>query len=461
MTPHPASFRDVEACVFLTPDGRVLRALSTSAAERDRKWRECALFDRLAAEGSLIESWRCDDAPPDGFAAVVEARRVPFVNYPYEWSFTMLKDAALLTLRLNEAALEQHGILRDASAYNVVFSGARPVFVDLSSFGNHREGEPWLAYGQFCDQFLAPLLLEAYKGVPFQPVLRGSLEGVSITEQLAPLFGLASFWRPGVLWHVKVRARVERSARRMGTSARRKVRMLPVPLAAVRRNLRGMARLVARLKSPLASHWLGYDSDNTYAPEQAERKAAFVAEAADRAAPHDLAWDVGANTGRYSRVLARRFEHVVALESDAVAADALYRGLQGQPEAARITPLVMDIMNPSPGQGLEGRERDSLLARGRPRLACWLAVLHHLCLGRNLPLARFFDLCARTSPLAVVEWVSPEDPMSQALRATRSEPTHEYSESQFESLARARGEVVERTSLSATRALYLLALRSA
>src|SRR5206468_3819805 len=103
---------------------------------------------------------------------------LPFVSYPYEWPFEMLRDAALLQLGLIEEALAEDVVLKDGTPYNVQWRGAEPVFVDVGSFERLPPGEPWAGYRQFCMLFLYPLMLQAYRGIAPQPWPRGSLEGI-------------------------------------------------------------------------------------------------------------------------------------------------------------------------------------------------------------------------------------------------------------------------------------------
>jgi hypothetical protein len=368
----------------------------------------------------------------------------------------MLRDAALLTLDVLARALERGATLKHASAYNVLFDGARPLFIDVASLVPHEEGTPWLGYGQFCDHFLAPLMLEAYRGIPFQPFLRGSLEGLSIGGRLSPLLGWRDWLRPGVLTHVKLRALLDRRTRDLPTEARRDVRRATLPRTAVLANVRGLRKVIGRLVSQATSVWAGYADANTYDEGLNAKKEAFVADAAARAGGETLAWDVGANTGRYARVLARRFATVVAMDADPGAVDRLYRELRGTPDQQRLLPLVVDVMNPSPAQGWRGTERATLGARGRPELALYLALVHHLCLGRGVPRDGFLDLVRDTAPLAVVEFVAREDAMSQRLVATKLEQHAGYDVDTFRSLARTRGEILAEEQLSATRWLFLL-----
>ena len=452
-----ASFRDPDARVLNDDDGRILRGLSARAARFDAELRTNGVMGALVRDAGLVASRPCPGvAPPDGWAAVIESPRVPVVSYPYEWSFGMLRDAALLTLRLTTHALERDVLLKDASAYNVLFHGARPVFVDVGSLAPYEDGTPWLAYGQFCDHFLAPLMLEAYRGIPFQPFLRSSLGGLSVSEQLAPMLSGRDLLRPAVLAHVKLRALLDARTKRLDTGARRELRRAKLPKAVVLANLGRLTRLVGRLASRASSTWADYECRNGYDAATSERKARFVEAACARVGPGALAWDVGANTGRYSRVLARHFEMVVAMDVDPGAVDRLYHDVQGTAEERAILPLVIDLMNPSPAQGWRGAERDPLLHRGRPALATYLALIHHVCLGQGVPLDEFLDLVRATSPAAVVEFVSIDDPMSQAVLATKVETHPGYDVARFRTLAAARGRILAEEALSATRTMFLL-----
>src|SRR5215211_7581229 len=201
-TPEPASFRDPEARIVYSADGEVLRELSPRA-QQDWDALESARFFRRALEDGRIVA--TEELEP----GVLRHERLPFVSYPYEWPFEMLREAALLQLGLLDEALSEGFVLKDGSPYNVQWRGSEPVFVDVGSFERLREGEPWAGYRQFCTLFLYPLMLQAYRGVAFQPWLRGSLEGIQPTE-MAKLLSKRDRLRKGVLTHVALHARLER-----------------------------------------------------------------------------------------------------------------------------------------------------------------------------------------------------------------------------------------------------------
>ena len=217
LAPEPGSFRDWDGRVFAA-DGRVVRALTETGLADWTALSTSDLYERFTGEGTLVRTERADEQlleelqrldPEGNWVAALSHERLPFVSYPYEWTFSMLRDAALAQLRLTTAALGEELMLKDATPYNIQWRGAQPVFIDIGSFERAREGEPWAGYRQFCTLYLFPLMLEAYRGIPFQPWLRGSLDGISPVEFRA-LFGARDALRRGMLRHVFLHANLER-----------------------------------------------------------------------------------------------------------------------------------------------------------------------------------------------------------------------------------------------------------
>lgn len=453
------SFRDPTARVFYESD-RVLRGLSTPAAEIDRSARDSGLMGGLTGAGLLVDNWLVTDvAVPAGVpdAAIVESERVPVISYPSEWSFGMLKAAALLTLDANLMALEHGFILKDASAFNIAFHGTKPSILDVTSIEPFGEKGIWTAYSQFCDHFLSPLLLEAYAGVAFQGSLRTATEGIAITDLSKMLRGRAGLHK-GVLSHVRMRSALERRAARMDTASRSDVGRTQLPKAAVVASVRKMRKLVSRLESRAASTWAAYESALPYSGEGVAAKEAFVRKAAAAVEDRALALDVGANAGRFTAILTAHFDHVVAIDNDAGAIDAMLRAAADQGLEA-VTPMVVDVTNPTPAFGWRGRERKAFTERVQPTFASWLAVLHHLCLGIGIPLDEAVAMVYDLSGEAVVEFVEPDDPMAKHISASRRDDLAPYSKDVFEGHAERLGEIVHSETVSATRTLYHLRRR--
>ena len=455
---EPGSFRDPESQVFYL-DGEVVRALSSDALQDWEALSRSSLFERFAGAGRLIGTERLDaadvpDAARNGWAAFLRHERVPFVSYPYEWPFGMLRDAALLQLELLVAGLDEGLILKDASPYNVQWRGTEPVFIDVGSFERLREGEPWAGYRQFCMLCLYPLMLEALRGVAFQPWLRGSIDGIA-PEAMWRLLSRRHLFRRGVLTHVYLHARLERRYADRRRDVSEELRSAGFKKELIAANARGLQRVVSGLEPrPAPSAWSEYGERAHYTDADRAAKEAFVARCA--ASRHwRLAWDLGCNDGAFSRIVAEHADSVVAVDGDPAVVDALYRRLRADGDA-KILPLVNDLADPSPGLGWRGRERKALEGRGPPDLTLALALVHHLAITRNVPLLEILDWLAELGTSLVVELPLPDDPMTRRLLAAKRDDLHrDYNREHFERLLGERF-ALERTEElpSGTRVLY-------
>jgi hypothetical protein len=443
--------------VFTTPDG-VFRVLSPAGLEDWQALTESKLWPELQEEGRVVATEPVElDALPDllaGEAAgVLRHERMPFVSYPYEWPFSMLKDAALLQLELNRRALRGDLALKDASPYNVQWRGTRPVFIDVGSFERLRPAEPWAGYRQFCMLFLYPLMLQAYKDLPFHAALRGSLDGIAPHEARAVLAG--ERFRKGVLSNVLVHARLEsRYACVEGREVKQEMRRAGFSKELLAANFGKLEKLVRRLEWKAGeTAWTGYGEDNTYDEASAASKAQFVREAAARRRSR-LTWDVGCNDGRYARIAAESADLVVAFDADHATVEALYRRLRDEGRED-ILPLVMSVTDPSPDLGWRGRERASLERRGTPELALCLAVVHHVCITGNVPVREFLDWLRALGTALVIEFPDRADPMVQRLLSGKREGSNpDYDKAVFERALEDRFAIDRSAPVSETRTLY-------
>ncbi|WP_433653688.1 class I SAM-dependent methyltransferase [Micromonospora zamorensis] len=461
--PEPASFRDPANRVFHVGD-EVLRGLDTRAAEHWRALTGSRFFPALVAAGKVCAT---EDAPSTlvpaatgaPWATVLRHERIPFVSHPYEWSFSMLRDAALLHVEVLRAALGEGFTTKDGSAYNLQWHGTEPVFIDIGSFEPVRDGEPWAGYRQFCQTMLYPLMLTAHLGVDFQPWLRARVDGIE-ADELRPLFGGARRLRPGVLTHLHLHgAMQQRNAAASTSDVRDQLRAAGFSRDLLLATVRGIEKLVRKLDHrPAGTHWSDYQRTCGYSARDRVAKEQFVAASVAAGARPRLVLDLGANDGRYSRLAAGHADYVVAVEQDPAVVDELYRKLRSEGQR-RILPLVLDLADPSPGGGWRGVERAGFAERASADVVLALAVVHHLAIGRNVPLPEIVDwLAGLTAPggAVVVEFVHPDDPMASRLLANK--PTGlfpDYRRDTFETLLAARGRITERLELpSGTRTLY-------
>ena len=451
----PASFRDPGGHVYVA-DGKVFRTVMPRAREDYEFVRSTGVLQRMAARGLVVSA---TEVPSDslsardgsGAAYVLRHPAIPFISYPYEWSFPALKAAALLTLDVHLEALDHGVTLSDASAYNVQFIGARPVFIDYLSFVKYREGEFWIGHRQFCEHFLNPLLLTAATGVPFQPWYRGTLEGITPGD-LARVLPMRSKLSWNVLTHVVLQAGLSRP--QASTEAARVSRM-KFPLAAFQRMLRSLRTWIAALEpaKSRATLWAGYATDNSYADEDSRRKAAFVGDFV-RATHPAMLWDIGCNTGEYSAIaIDSGARTVVGFESDHGALDAAFATARSK--ELSLLPLYLDAANPSPSQGWNEAERQGLQARARADALLALAVIHHLAIGRNVPLTSVVEWLIGLAPSGVIEFVPKSDPMVKMMLRLRKDIFDDYDEASFLAAVERRAEVVKTSRASASERLLV------
>jgi hypothetical protein len=425
------SFRDPSGQVF-TNDDRVIRALDGNGLEAWKALRSTNFFDQLSSDRRLVPTRQIsmDEAglPGSGWAGALLHERIPFVSYPYEWSFTMLKDAASLTLEILAAALDEDMVMKDATPFNIQWEGARPTFIDIGSLEPLEPGEAWVGYRQFCRQFLYPLMMQAHKDVSFRPWLRGRLDGIAAAE-FRQLLNTRDLFRRGVLLHVALQARAERRYQSTDRNVRNEMRQAGFRKELIQNNVKTLRKIVGGLTwEPDGSEWSDYATQE-HVTRHRQAKADFL----DRAFGNSsLVWDLGANDGFFSKLAADRGAYVVAADGDEAVVDRLYRSLASDGDE-RILPLVINLDDPSPATGWRHKERTPIERRGTPDLVVMYAVIHHLVIGGNIPVREVVEWLAELNSRVVVEFVPIGDPMTDRLLMNKrpSDVHPDYTEDAF------------------------------
>jgi hypothetical protein len=439
---HPSeriagSFRDPSGYVFRR-DGRVFRAVGADCSATLHGLAEEGALENLVAEGALVASRFVDDpallselrAENGGFDSFLEHQALARITFPYEWSISMLADAAALTLDLEERLLARGLSLKDATAYNVQFVRGRPVFIDLASIERPRRLDVWFALGQFNQMFLFPLFLCVHRGWDLRSYFLGRLNGRSVEEMGRGLGSLEKL-RPRSLLDVTLPLWLSRAAeRKPSRGAETKTRQGPGdPRAQVLNlhRLRGKAlKLAARYKP--GGVWSTYTRRCSYDESSEKSKKELVRAFLEEHRPATVL-DLGCNTGDYSLLAAGCGASVTAADADHDAVELLYRRLRAEP--ADITPMVVDLGNPSPAIGFLNAERPAALERMEADCVLALALIHHLFVAGNLPFASIRDLFARLCRrFLLLEFVPKEDSMFQRLTRFRVDLSEGYELSQ-------------------------------
>lgn len=427
---NTGSFRDPSGSVY-SSNGTLFRQINHSYSKPYRQLIESGLYRSLLDKGWLVSHVETDEKCPfeNGFL-VIRPEPIPFISYPYEWSFSALQDAALLTLKIHRLAMEHGMILKDASAFNVQFANGKPIFIDTLSFDFYVEDHPWIAYGQFCRHFLAPLLLMAHVDVRLNGLLRRFIDGIPIDLADSILKGRGGFFaRQHIRWQAAFIAKYADTSDRTDPNRPKKKAVLSRKshLALID----SMMISIEKLRFPgQQTEWGNYTALTSYAESGAASKKAIVTEFLDRIHPRTV-WDLGSNDGTYSLLASRGGAQTVAFDGDPVAVDRCYRETRGKDIA--LLPLLMDLTNPSGGIGFAGKERMSVQDRARPDCIMMLAVVHHLAISNNVP----FDLLAKwlseMSNRLIIEYVPKTDVQVRRLLSSREDVFDHYTQEEFES----------------------------
>lgn len=448
------SFRDPSGYVF-SHKGCVYRRIANAGKASYALLMESGLYKALSSEGSLVEHEEVPDPVPcDDGSLVIKPTRIPLISYPYEWSFSQLRDAALLTLRIQGTAIKHGMSLKDASAYNIQFCGCNPVFIDTLSFERLDVSRPWVAYKQFCQHFLAPLALMSFRDVRLGEMLKSHIDGIPL-DLASKLLPAKTYLRLGLLLHLHLHARAQshyasggdcggqRSS--AGFSERRHLGLLD--------NLR--AAIEAMRWQPGGTEWADYYDNTNYPSPSFVAKGRIIEELLDIVKPSSV-WDIGGNIGLFSKLASAKGIYTACFDIDPSAVEFNYLDARKRKDA-KLLPLLLDLVNPSPGIGWENDERDSFSARRPCDTAFALALIHHLAISNNLPLGRIASFFARTCEKLVIEFVPKSDSQVKRLLASREDIFPSYAQEPFEKEFSALFTIVEKRPVpDMDRTIYLM-----
>lgn len=378
---------------------------------------------------------------PHPIHALLHHPRLPFITYPYEWPFSLLKSAALLQLDLMLEAIDQNILLNDATAFNIQFNGIKPIFIDHLAFRPYEPGEFWQAHTQFFEQFVNPLLLQAYCGIPFQAWYRGNITGIP-TAELARLLP----WRRKLNWRIFCHIILQNYFDKPNkvSSARHAYSMPKTGLIHLWQQLRTW--ILDLQPGQTASHWQDYARTHSYQEEQFALKQQFIANFVAATQPK-LLFDLGCNNGQLSQLaLEHGAQRVIGFDNDHGALQQAY--LLAEKHHLSFTPLYMNLTNPSPAQGWDHSERLALTQRNQPDAILALALIHHLAISQNIPLSKIVTWLVDLSPTGIIEFIPKTDPMIQTMLAHRPDIFVDYNLENFTTLLQEKAYIHARLSLS-------------
>ncbi len=454
LSQHPASFRDPSGFIF-SAQGVLYRQVNQVYRENYTALMESGLYEKLVKSGLLLPHAEVDvpAADPGPAYKVIQPESVAFVSYPYEWPFGLLKAAALATLSIQKRALKQGLWLKDASAYNIQLVRGKVTLIDTLSFEKYPEGQPWVAYRQFCQHFLAPLALMAHTDIRLGQLLQVHLDGIplDLASRLLP-------WHTrldgGLLVHIHLHAQAQQKFANSSTAPLKSTSRMP------KESLIGLVEslesTVKKLQwKPEGTEWGNYYEMTNYTEDSALKKRELVSAWVNKVAP-TVVWDMGANDGSFSRLASEKGIFTVSFDIDPAAVEKNYRQVVANKEKD-LLPLRLDLTNPSPAIGWHNRERNSVFERAQAGMVFALALIHHLAISNNVPFLLLAGFFADLGPWLVIEFVPKSDSQVQKLLQSRADIFPEYTQEKFEEVFASRYEIAEKVRVGESeRTLYLL-----
>ena len=446
-----SSFRDPSGFLF-SRDGKIYRQINKSYQADYDYLISSGLYQKLIDKQLLIPHQEVDVDPliQDTVYKVIQPERIEFISYPYEWCFSQLQDAALNTLRVQSIALEHGMSLKDSSSYNIQFQNGKPLLIDTLSFEIYKEGQPWIAYRQFCQHFLAPLSLMAYKDFRLNQLLRDYIDGLplDLTSRLLPIKTRLNF---PVLMHIHTHAASQK--RMAGREIPSKGQMNRTSFLGLLDSLESGVR---KLKwQPVGTDWSEYYQDINYSEQGFQHKQTLVGEYLDALKPERV-WDLGANVGIFSRLASDMGAFTIAFDSDQAAVERNYLKCR-QDQEKNLLPLTIDLTNPSPNLGWANRERMTIVERGSADTILALALIHHLAIGNNVPLDRICEYFRSLGKSLIIEFVPKDDSQVKRMLSSREDIFLDYNRNTFEHIFSKQFDIrrAERVQDS-TRYIYLM-----
>lgn len=425
---HPASFRDPSGFLF-TRDGILYRQINRGYAGEYEQLIESGLYATMVKAGRMIPHEEVEIPPfvPGSSFKVVQPEPLAFISYPYEWTFPQLKEAALVTLLIQERALKAGMSLKDASAYNIQFHNGRALLIDTLSFERYQPGQPWVAYKQFCQHFLAPLALMAKQDIRLGQLLRVYIDGIPLdlaSQLLPPRTKLDA----GLMMHIHLHAKAQQQFADTAIEKAPAKKMREQSLLGM---IESLKKTVKKLSwTPPKTEWGTYYETTNYSEKAFAHKKQLVSAWIQEVVPSQV-WDLGANNGVFSRLATEQGGFTVAFDNDPAAVEQNYRQMRKNKEIT-LLPLLLDLTNPSPAIGWSNTERDALLTRGPADMVLALALVHHLAISNNTPLPSLAQFFSQAGKWLIVEFVPKSDEQVQKLLQNREDIFDHYTQDEFE-----------------------------
>lgn len=413
------------------------------------------LYQELVDKKYLIPHKEITNIKPENQGwKIIKPESIPFISYSYEWPFSFLKDAALLTLEIQKIALKHGMSLKDASAFNIQVLEGKPILIDTLSFEKYEEGKPWVAYKQFVEHFLCLLSIMSYDDARLGRMSSIFLDGVPV-DIAASLLPISAKLKPKLFFHIFAHASSQKrySNKKMDASKKNKVfskRALIGLIDSLEGSVKGMKY------DPKGTEWEDYYEDNNNYNSSSHKSKADLVEKYLKIIKPKSVWDMGANTGMFSNIAAKTSANVISFDIDYGALEKGYQSIKKN-NIKNITPLFCDFTNPINSLGWENTERMSLIERGPADAILALALVHHLAIPHNLPFEKIASGFSKIGKNLIVEFIEKSDSQVQILLSSRKDIFDKYTQEEFEISFEKYFSIKEKIKIKdSVRTLYLM-----
>ena len=375
----------------------------------------------------------------DKESLVIEHEKIPYISYPYEWSFSQLKTAALHHIDFHLFLLDNDATLIDASAYNIQFIGSNPIFIDLLSIKKYEEGEYWYGHKQFCENFLNPLILSSKKGVQFNNWFKGNLEGIP-TNELNNLLNFFDKFSYNIFVNVyllnKFDNKYKNHDKKIDISFKRKF-----PKQNFISLLNQLKNFIKDLKQKkITTVWENYSSSNTYKESEEKEKAIIVKSFIDKNILPNVI-DLGCNDGFYSEIaMKNNTNYITGFDYDPISIDRAFIKFGNKQQ--NFLPLIFDATNPSANIGWNEKERKSFNQRANFDGLLALAFEHHLAIAKNIPLDEAINWLISLAPKGLIEFVPKSDETIQKMLKFKGDIFPDYNEDNFKNIIEKKANII-------------------
>ena len=422
---QPISYKDPSGYIIKEKEG-YYRYVSYEYEHEYDHLMHSGLYKTLTDQYLLIPHKEIEDKKAGSNCyKVLFPQQIGLITYPFEWVFSQWQEMALAFLRINQIALKHGMVLKDASPYNFVFVEGKCILLDSISFRFFKEGDPWIAYRQFCEEILGTLALMRYNDPFWARLQLSSLTGLQLTF-VSKQLPLKTWFNSLCLLHIHLHARFQ--------GRKEKEKQLHDGFSKQKLNILFdlLENNITKWDRPLKSQsiWDHYYENDIEDENYLADKTACINQWLAAVHPNTTI-DLGANTGKFSFLAAQYSKEVIALEKDMNCVEEI-RKESKQKKINNITAIVADITEPSPSLGWDNAEKSALFKRLNADMLMALALIHHLCLSKNIPLnfiaKTISDLTTR---YAIVEFIPKEDPKAKLLLQHKEDIFINYTESHF------------------------------